>query len=379
MSNEIIYNNISDYLTNRCWVLVNSDSRYSLFGPPQDLGFERSYHLHVPNRTDKRDFTSDIQKLVEIISSIYDYDSDDLSSIIIEDKQILQFHVDLNNETSLKGHPSVPFFDDFLTRIKDLLQNTATFSITKKPHFYNQIEESERYLNLCKFLKNTSGSLITKIQLPKKEDIKVETVFDEPVKGEIINNELLEIISFVNNDIVSGRVTNYTEEYLRTNKSVISVNVIDKIHDLYRDIKFNDIDISLLGIGPSKVTIANDLSPKKNLNIKNFTKTVKEKINEITSEDVLGKVISLTSKDISSDQNTITVLGTVRNISTEITVKLTHQYYQKAIKAHGLNKGIFLNGVLEKEKTRYKLIKLNKFSIIGMPEEDTPPELPLKF
>jgi hypothetical protein len=377
MMNELIYTNLRDYLTTREWVLVSSKDRYDLFSPPESLGFERSFNLFVPNNIDKKDFEANYLKLIETLSSIYKEDIDDNASIIIEDKQVMQFHVDVDHGNKDEGRPSVPFFDEFLTRIKELLQNNATFSITKKPHFYDQIEESERYLNLCKFMKNIGGSLTTKIQVPKSADIKEETVFEEPIKGENINNELINVISFVNTEIINGRAGGYDEEYLKANRALISVNVIDKVHDLYRDIKYNNIDITLLGTGLPKRTVATELTPRKNNNLKVFTKTVKEKINEITSEDIWGKVISLTSKDILGDQNTITVLGSVRNISADITVKLPPNEYQRAIKAHGRNMGVFINGVLEKEKTRYRLTKLNQFKVIGLPEETPATELPL--
>lgn len=364
MTNGLIYNNVNEFLLNRNWRKSDENARYNIYLPSIDLKFEKGFKLYIPNQYEKPDFESNIIKIVETLSLIYNEDADELTSIILEDRQILQLHID--DDSILAGKPSIPFFDTLLSKVKDLLQNSATYMVTKKPHFYEQVEESERYLNLCRFMKNSEGSLITKIQLPNKEDIKERNVFENPINGADINKGLIGIISFVNDDLLKEEFILPDEAYLKMNQNFISVNVIDKVQEFYKGIGLQNVEISLKGTAQPTTTYVSELNNHKIDSVKKFTKVVKEKMNEILNDEIIyGKVISLNSKDIDSDKNTIKVEAQIKNIKSEVIVKLSPEDYQNAIKAHSLNKSVLIKGVLEKEKTRYKLTELHQFKVLS--------------
>jgi hypothetical protein len=216
-------------------------------------------------------------------------------------------------------------------------------------------------------MKNTEGSLITQIQLPNKEDIKERNVFENSINGADINKGLIKMISFVNDELLTEEFIMPDEEYLIKNKNLICVNVIDKVQDLYKGLGLQDVEISLKSTDKPMYTSVTELNNHKIDSVKKFNKAVKEKMNEILKdENIYGKVISLTSKDIDSDKNTIKVEAQIKNIKSEIIVKLSPEDYQNAIKAHSQNKSVLINGILEKEKTKYKVIELHQFKALGI-------------
>ena len=179
MKTQLIHKNITDLLINRNWGLQEVKGKYNIFVPPLLLGFSDTYKLYVYNKFQNSDFEKEIVRNLDIISQIYKEDIDELVSIIIEDRQILSLHIE--NESVINGHPSIPFFNTLLNKSKELLQEVANFSVIKQPHFFENREEAEWYLNYCNFFKNDVGSLITKIQLPNHEEIRFP--FPGPTAG----------------------------------------------------------------------------------------------------------------------------------------------------------------------------------------------------
>ena len=253
------------------------------------------------------------------------------------------------------------FFPNLILKSKELLQEVANFSIIKQPHFFENTEEAERYLNLCNFFKNDKGSLITKIQLPNNEEIKEGNLFEIGITGSQINKNLIEITSFINKDIIGNDNFKPEDDFLILNKKLLSVNVTNKIKELYTSIDLADIDITLKSTEKNIKTSVKDLNNEKIDNIKNFSRVVREKMKEISENDVYGKIIQLSSRDVDGEKNTIKVEGLIKNIKSTIVVQLSSDDYKLATDAHKANQSVLINGILEKEKSQYKVIELKKF------------------
>ncbi len=364
MKNQYIYNNISSLLLNREWTKLESKSKFDIYLPPADLGISKGYNLHIYNKIENNDFEKSILKSIDILTQIYlNDDIDDLGSIIIDDRQILAFHI--HNDDIKNGKPSIPFFSSLMNNSRELLEQIANFTVIKKPHFFEGREESERYLNYCNFFKNDIGSLITKIQLPNNEFIKEKTLFEDGLTGKEINSNLMNVADFVNNEIIAHENFEPDDEFILENKKYISVNVSDKIKNLYKNIEYADIELSLKGIDVNETTIAKDLSREKVNNLASFSKKIREKMKEITENyiDVSGKIIQLQSKDIESDKNTISIESTINNVKNTVSVKLSSNQIKLAAEAFKSNKKVLLNCKIEKEKSKYKVTELNSFDI----------------
>ncbi len=364
MKKQKIYHNLSTLLANRGWNKSETSSKFDIYLPPLDIDIDKDYKFHLYNKFDYSDFEKTILRGIDILTQIYvDDDIDDLGTIIIDNKQVLSFHI--FDESIINGKPSIPFFSDLISNARELLEQTAYFSVIKKPHFFDVGEESERYLNYCKFLKNDVGSLITKIQLPKDEFIVDKTLFEKGLAGSQINHNLMNITDFVNNEILSQDDIESDDDFLSSNKSNISVNVNNKLKKIYEKIDYSDIEFTLKDTEKTLKSTATNLSKQKIDKIGCFSKMVREKMKEISEDyiEIKGNIIKLQSKDIESDNNSITMLTTIKNVKKNVSVKLSSNQMKQATDAFKGNKKVKLQCKLEKEKTQYKVIELRKIEI----------------
>lgn len=363
MKTQLINTNITDLLINRNWRLQEVKGKYNIFVPPSLLGFSDTYKLYVYNKFENSDFEKEIVRNLNILSQIYKEDIEELASIVIEDRQILTLHIE--NESIINGHPSIPFFNTLLNKSKELLQEVANFSVIKQPHFFDNRDEAERYLNYCNFFKNDVGSLITKIQLPNNEEIKEKTLFENSITGREINRNLISIADFINTDIIGHDNFEPTDEFLIQNRDLVSVNVSNKLKELYTGIDFADIEISLKGTQVNEVTTARELTKENVGNLATFSKTIRAKMKEISENDVYGKIIQLKSKDVDGEQNTIIVEGEIKKVKSRIAVKLNSDQIKLAADAFKDNRTVLLNAILEKDKSQYKVTELKDFKALS--------------
>jgi len=82
---------------------------------------------------------------------------------------------------------------------------------------------------------------------------------------------------------------------------------------------------------------------------------------EISENDVYGKIIELKSKDVDSDKNMIIIEGEVKKVKTRISIQLSSDQIKLAADAFKNNKTVLINGILEKEKSQYKVVELKDF------------------
>jgi hypothetical protein len=363
MNTQLILHNLNDLLIHRNWTLEERGTKYDIFAPPVDLNFENSYRLFIYNKINNSDFEKVSVKNLGIIAQIYNEDIDELHSIVVEDKQILTLHIE--KEDIADGKPSMPFFNKLMSNSKDLLQVVANFTVQQKAHYFDEREEAERYLNYCNFFKNDAGSLITKIQLPNKEAILEETLFDKSIEGHQINKKLLDVTAFINRDIIALDNFEPSDEFLLENKDFVSVNVSDKLKKLYADAEYSNIDISLKGTCINDASRAEGLNKEKVGNLTKFSRTVKEKIKEISQNVVYGKIVELKSKDVDSDKNTIVVVGTIKNVQSAITVELSSEQIKQAAESFKNNKTVEITALFEKEKTQYRVKDLHDLKFLS--------------
>ncbi len=362
---QIILENINSYLLSKNWTI--DDSSKQSFVPPINLGFDKKFKVYLPSKINASDFNSALKDLLQTLSEIYKTDEDDLGIILIEDKELL--NIKIEDENIEDGKPDMNKFPKIIERLKKLLSDAANFTVTNKQHLIiEDTEEAERYLNLSKFLRNKKGSLITEIELPKREKIKIGTIFENPVDGMSINKKLIDSLTFINTDLIKQPI-NTDDVFLMKNKDFININLIDDTQGFYKEISLNDVSLSLQTTTEKKETFVKNLKQTDIKLLSEFTRTIKQRINEIIDTDdigeIYGKVIKLSSEDVSGDKNSIEVLSIVNNVKTRLLIQLTSLKYVDAIHAHENNKTVKINGVLEKNgKNSYKVTSLKDFKVI---------------
>lgn len=358
MNNQLIHTNILQLLSSRNWTIEKSNSKFDVFIPPTELNFQEDYRLYVYNRIENEDFLEATTKVVGIVAQIYHEDVADLISIVLEDKPVLSLHIKNN---FIDGKPAIPYFGVLIAKTQELLQEVANFSVLKRPHFFNNVEEAERYVNQCTFLKNETGSLITKIQLPNKEEIREQNLFDDAITGQEVNENFFQLTSFINREILDSNNFEPNDDFLIANRNCISVNVSNKLKELYTQIEYADIDISLKSLQSHQTTSAKQLNPEKVQRLSTFSKTVRAKMKEITNTTVYGKITQLKSKDVEGDKNSIIVEGEVKKVKTKIALQLDSEMIKVAADAFKNNQTVAITGVLEKQKSQYRVSELKGF------------------
>ncbi|NLO20107.1 MAG: hypothetical protein GX121_09615, partial [Ignavibacteria bacterium] len=151
------------------------------------------------------------------------------------------------------------------------------------------------------------------------------------------------------------------DEFLISNKSLISVNVTNRIRDLYSGIGYSDFELTLNSTTQKRSTSIDNLNEEKVKNLNTFSKTIKRKITEIFDNKVTGRIVALKSKDVKSDKNSVLIEGIVNKVKTNISLNLDSHLYQIALDLHKNNQQVSIVGTLEKEKTQYKIIDLKEF------------------
>jgi len=356
-----VYDNITSYLTERGWKKSESKRRFDVLIPPEDLGFEAGYRFYLFNQFDFASYTKEIEKEIQVLSQIYAQNEDELAAILIEEKEILSFHIE--NSDLGQGQPYLPYFTSLMNRTKKLLENAATFHLVNKAHFFKKEEEAERYLNHCRFFQNQPGSLITKVKLPSRTPIKEGNLFESEVTGHEINQRLFQVTDFINQHLLQKENFTPEDEFLKEHKNVVSVNLVDSIRKIYADAKSERITLSLNGITPDLSSTANDIKESKLKNLASFSMHVRKKIKEIEEHNVIGKVIKLSSRNIESDENNIEIFGKVKDLERNVKIKLNAQQIKQAAEAFKTNRPISLQATLEKTLEGYKALEVFSFKI----------------
>jgi hypothetical protein len=107
------------------------------------------------------------------------------------------------------------------------------------------------------------------------------------------------------------------------------------------------------------------LTKEKVNNLSTFSKTIREKMKEISENDVYGKIIELKSKDVGSNKNSIVIEGEIKKVKSKISVELNSDQIKLAADAFKNNRTVLINAILEKVKTQYKVAELNDFRILS--------------
>ena len=356
---ENIHKNLSELLCNRGWKIVVQTHKFDVYKPPLELNFDEDYKLYIYKQYKNYDYDKMVAKYLEIIADIYNEDVDELVSIVVNDSQILSIHIDMDSE--FEGKPNINLFDVLIHKSKEIFREAANFSVIKKPHYFDKTEEAERYLNYCVFVKNEEGSLITRIQLPNKEEIKEKTIFENAITGSDINKNMMKIIEFINDKVMLPDNFVPGDDFLIANQECLSINFTNKLKDLYLGVELSDIKFSLKGSDVNLSTEAKNISRIKINNLNVFSKTVREKMKEIAEDSVYGKIIELKSRDVESDNNMISVEGEVKKVKSKISLHLDSEQIKLAADSFKNNKSVLINGIFEKEKSQYKVTELKQF------------------
>ncbi|MFD0963095.1 hypothetical protein [Pseudofulvibacter geojedonensis] len=358
-NSEILVN----FLTNRGWTLEGKNPMFFLLKPNIDFSFPENYLFKIPHNYETIDFDSFYNKSLEIISEIYDLKHDDLIKIIEQGSEILSLRI-VDSFTE-DGSISLQRFEKFLEKIKGILSSTASFVINKDPLFSKSSIEVEQYINHCNFLQTEKGSFISKINLPTNTLLVNNSLFEEDaIYASDVNNRIKNTISYLNHEIFSNKDIMVDYNYIQENRQFINLKLLKQYYEFYTKVEIQNIEFSFDNIEYSDKILVNDMNGYKLSRLDSFINQVDEILNADSNISVVGKIISLSSRNPDGTTNSIKVSGVTDDGELKpivITANLTSEDYRKALEFHGEKTRIRLTGLAKKEKTYYKYLRLDSF------------------
>ena len=344
---------IMNYLTQKGWTKGVEKGPFVLVNPPNNIGFDPTFSLQILTNTSKKDYEEYNSKIIKIISEIYDVNTEDLSSVIKNEAEV--FSVKIKDETTKEGSMGLQKFEEFIKDVKELLFNTAAFTLEEKPFIEKNPTEAEIYLTECRFLQTRKGSFVTRILLPNKTKLRQTGLFGPEVTARQVNDKLFEVLHFTKEKIIdSAGSEDYTNTFFQQNREVINLEVTKSIYNLISKNQFETTNFSFVKYEDQNEDISiSNLSDQKIRNLSGFI----DKINQAIKEDEVkislsGHIVSLSVKDVDFERNMIKLLGLHERLGPVVLrIKLTEEEYVEAIDAHKAKKSMFFEGYVRRVKT----------------------------
>ena len=348
----MIQDKIILFLQNRGWVIAKQNDKFIELAAPEHFGFPEDYTIAIPKSEHKIDFAAFISNIESVIGEIYQLSSDEIE-VILEKEQTV-FSMRVYDDATQNGRISLTRFDDLLDKVKNILLNAASFVINPDVTNTKIYNEATRYLNLCQFLHTEKGSFVAKIQLPSKEVIIDEDMFnDKPIISEDINSKIEEVLSFVTNSVFKGNFE-ISDSYVLENEGKLNLKLLKEIESLYDKVDLKNIDFTFSNISDTSVVQSQNVTREQITTLSNFIEGVSDIIFEVVQVEFTGKVLSLKSKDPDGMKNKIELKGLLDNLPFTATASLDSNTYKTAIEAHKYKKYIVIKGVAKKGKTTLK-------------------------
>lgn len=359
----MIQDKIISFLTNREWVAIEGNAKLTTFRPPADFNLPEGFTISIPTSTEFSDFNQFIDNTLEIIGSLYEYSIDELKLML--DKEQTIFSIRIYDDKTKDGRISLIRFEQVLERVKGILLDTASFVIDKNALSFRVPPEAQRYLNLCEFIETQKGSFIAKIQLPQKELIKENELFDRnEIYSEEINEKVKDVLTYVNNEVfTSANKINVTDDYIIENEDHINLKLLKNIESFYLNADIKNIDFTFSSIDETEKIESQNITKAKIHHLTELIEDVSNKTIEIADIAFRGQIITLKSKDPDGSRNNVTLGGVYNELPVIASVKLDSEHYKEAIEAHKLKQYINITGTAKKTKTRVSFINVATFQI----------------
>lgn len=354
-------NNIISFLTNREWKISNRNDVFVELSPPQTFNLPKHFKIHIPCSFDKSDSENFKNNIFEIIGEFYSLTSDDLHALLQAESTVLK--VRIHDDKTKDGKISLMRFEEVVESIRMILRDTASFVIDRNVTSTRVPEEVSRYLNLCNFLQTEKGSFVAKIQLPSKELIKESELFDRSeVISEQINGKLIEILDFINKDILEGEVE-VSEDYLIQNESRINIKLFKDIESFFDKTNLKNIDFTFHNIHYTNILKNENVTKQKLYKLNQFVEQIESHAFEIGEFTFSGKIVGLRSKDPDGLKNSVTYTSLYEHMAIVINANLDSDLYKHAIEAHKLKQTITITGIAKKTKSHARFIEIMSFVI----------------
>lgn len=351
-----------NFLVRREWTHQENGDYFQL-KPPNSLQLPRDYSLFVRKEIANADKESYLSRLLRNLSDIYKIEIDELARMVSKASTILSLRVYDDHKNNI----GLTVFEQLLSSFSRLLEDTAAFTLTKKPKLDEDIHEAKDYLSKCNFFKTAEGSFVAKIELPSDGVLRQQGLFDVQVNNNEVNVILEKTLALVESKISKSTEDEDFRNLVLENRNLINLDVLEDIKEIYEVTGIQNMDYSFNFPERRSTVRMEGFDTNRIKNLSAFIGLIREELEDKVYDITLnnGVVYGLSSKDPFEDKNKIRVYGVEKGLNQPITVviKLDSEQYIQAIEAHKDKKNIFIKGKAVKRKREYHIIELEKFHL----------------
>lgn len=353
MVEHVSLSKLQRFLDRKGWSVAKATERFTKY-ELESTRYQNPVYLTLPVSGENELDAAILDKAVDLISDIYDYSAEDLSSVLLNDKVI--FAAQLIDESTQYGE--VPFvkFENHIQELKNLLLSNASFGVHKRHYTADVPEEANTYLNSCSFMQTAIGSFVSKVQLPSSKPLSTSLFAEYDIQTDEVNSLLGNVLRFVVDDIYNSSETEvFSVEHITSHANIININVLENVNSLFRRTAVSEINFSLLGPDLDLTIKSGPVGDNEFKQLDRYIELAQAIFSNQFDVETYGKITQLRSSDTSGDSNLV-VIHRQRG-SKPIHAHLSSSQYDLAITAHKTGNSVFIRGTASETK---KYLKVNR-------------------
>jgi hypothetical protein len=352
-----------EFLKQRGWIVSSEKSEYSVLKAPPEFQFKKEFTIRIPLNKSYPDYKIYTEKVISIISQLYNLTEDDLIAIL-EDKSSI-FKIKINDESVTEGKIAFTKFEEIIEKTKNILSDTASFVIHKSYTQTKASKEVKRYLRLCNFMQTEKGSYVINIQLPNNVIVKQQELAHKEIYSDDINHKLFEVLNFVSNDIFSGKVSE-SDSYVDRNIDKINIHLYKNISRFFDKTNIKNVDFTFHDIEKSNHIHYKEINNFKVDILESFTKFIEKQNIVVDNFTFRGRINDLHSEDPDGTTNSVSFGSVYNHYEVEVKVNLESLSYKQAVDAHKSKNSIEVSGLAKiSNNTTVRFIEVTYFKVIN--------------
>lgn len=347
---------VASFLVERGWAEHKKGARLVQYRAPVALEAGEPFLLSLP-LTDVDDGQVVLRRAVATLAEVYSASQAQLEELFSSPGSILS--VQLRDRDTESGSVTLIRFEAFVEKIKKTLEDVAAFVITEQPTVRAGNKDVELFIRRCRVLQSEYGSYVARIQLPTAQPLVQPTLFDEEVlTSSAVADRLADVLAFVVGPVFKKDPDILTEDFWLESRALLNVDVLDDVNDLFTKVAAEEMNFTFTGLSGERAISSGRITEIEHSRLATFVEYVRERVNDVVTLDVIGRIIKLHSRNPMQNRNYVAIASTLADKPITIGVTLRSADYAIAVQAHRQNKLVRIRGRAQRLKTQYSITAL---------------------
>jgi hypothetical protein len=353
------------FLLSRGWLPSRGSDKFERYSPPSTLNVGDRFYITLPkgavtSGTNERYFN----EVSKILSQLYGWAPENLERAV--DAVSTVFSVKFyGDEQTQQGTISLVDFEAFVSRVKNLIRDTADFTASNMPFVGPAREMAHAFINGCLFLQTEKGSFVTRIDLPSAITLREGDMLQSAITGEHASDRLADVLAFVSDRVLKGDPKIYEEEIFVDAGDVLNVNVLEDVETLVEHLGGRSVAFHFARADMERSIAPGRITTEEMAKLSQYVKFVRDKLSQQVPINVVGSVVQLRSHDPEGNRNVVTIRAEDKSFNLPIFVALDSARYSQAVEAHVNKRPVRVRGIAVKLVTQIKVIQLDAFGLLG--------------